>query len=257
MLNFVSFNIRCFGFNGDYFSPTPSESRVQFLKKFFAENFSDTDVFILQEIMDTSILAEILPEGFKFYHYTHEYPRHMHVVLCCKQKFNFQDTTTISGTALDDTKSRPAFYGKLYKGQAPIAHIIGAHLKSGYEDSQLRLKQGRAIGEFINTLNPKLPVVMAGDFNSHIKEKTGLPQDDLFFLKEIFQGSGLNLVSHKTWTYITAFEKASLDHFWTNAIVESTEVYDVESYSKNLQDYYDQISDHLPVKASLKKLIQI
>ncbi len=64
-LKITTFNIRCFGFDGQYYAPQKSESRIPFLKDFIQKNFFDTDVFILQEVMDLNILNQILPDGFK------------------------------------------------------------------------------------------------------------------------------------------------------------------------------------------------
>lgn len=253
-LTLTTFNIRCFGFNGNYHAVNRMEYRIQFLKSFIEKYFSDTDVFIFQEIMDLSILNQILPDGFKFYHYTHDYPRHMYVVLACRKEFDFSDVQIIPNTALDDTKSRYAFYGKLIQDQKDIAHIIGVHLKSGYEHTEKRIFQCQLIYDFINSLSTNLPVVLAGDFNSHFKTRTGKDEDDLSYFKTIFKDQ-MTLTEHNKKTYILPMEETHLDHFWIrNAQVQKLEVYDFEHYSENnaLKKYYSEISDHLPVKIKLK-----
>src|SRR6218665_3891413 len=91
----TTFNIRCFGFNGDYHGKHKVEFRIPYLKDFILKNNLDSDVFVLQEIMDPSIVNQILPDGFKFYTYTHDYERHMYIVLCCKKEFEFKEVLTI------------------------------------------------------------------------------------------------------------------------------------------------------------------
>lgn len=252
-LKLTTFNIRCFGFNGDYFAPSPSESRISYIKSFLEENYNDTDVFILQEVMDYSLLKDILPVGFKAYYVPHSYPRHMHVALCCRDTFEFLNVEIIPNTALDDTKSRPALYGKLVKNNTFIAHIIGVHLKSGYEHSDNRLKQAHAIVDYLNDIKASDLKIIAGDFNSHTKDKTGKDQDDLFFLNEIFQKLDLKNVDQNNSTYVTAFEKAKLDHFWTNSAAKEISIYDYNlfSHAEPLKEYFDKISDHLPVTINL------
>jgi hypothetical protein len=252
-LNIVTFNIRCFGFDGDYFARGRSESRIPYLKEFIQTNYSDVDVFIFQEIMDTSILNLILPEGFKFYQYQHEYPRHMFVVLACKKDLDFTSVQIIQNSALDTTKSRPALYGKLVNKTKSIAHIIGLHLKSGFEHTEKRMQQCQVIADFIDQLEEKLPAVLAGDFNSHFKIKTKKEFDDLTYFKKIFDNR-LALQEHNKKTYILPTEDAHLDHFWiAGCNLKKLEVYELENYSEanSLKNYYREISDHLTVKITL------
>lgn len=255
-LQVTTFNIRCFGFNGDYFSKTFQEDRIPFLKKFLIEEFSDTDVFILQEIIDLKILPEILPSGFKFYSYTHDYPRHMHVALCCKQEFVFTDAQPIPHTTIDKTKSRPALYGQLSCSETntPLAHIVGVHLKSDYNNTNNRIKQCRSISEFLQDKTPPLPTVIAGDFNSHLMERTKKNRNDVFYMDDIFSKLGLKRAITNTHTYVTTEEAALLDHLWTSAKILKSQVYDYTQYSEvqALQNYFSQISDHLPVSVTLE-----
>ncbi|MCO5114228.1 MAG: endonuclease/exonuclease/phosphatase family protein [Bdellovibrionaceae bacterium] len=253
-LTLTSFNIRCFGFNGDYFAPAKSELRVPFLKKFVFDHFSNTDVFILQEIMDPSLLPNLLPQGFKFYTYEHTYPRHMYIALCCRQGLDFVETQIIPDTAIDSTSSRPAFYGVLTQGKTPLAQIVGVHLKSDYNNTDNRIKQALAICEFLNQKQDPLPVVLAGDFNSHLNSKTKKNRDDLFYLNDLFEKQGLKRAELFDFTYITSFERAHLDHIWTSAQILETRTYNYTSYApaaEALKKYFDEISDHLPVSATL------
>jgi len=119
--------------------------------------------------MNPLFLKSILPEGFKTYTYTHEYSRHMFIVFACKKEFEIKNFNTIPDTALDEKRSRPAVYGQLtYQGTA-LLDLIGVHLKSRDDKTDLRLKQAKSIAQFIKNLNSKTPLVLTGDCNSHLK----------------------------------------------------------------------------------------
>lgn len=251
-LSVVTFNIRCFGFNGDYFAVGRSETRLTYLKEFILEQALDSDVIILQEIMDLSLLNQILPEGYKFYHYAHEYPRHMHLVLCCKEEFDFEDIQTIPGTSLDETTSRPALYGRLTKEGQSLAQVIGVHLKSSYEHTENRIKQVKAISKFIEESAIDLPLIIGGDFNSHEKTKTKKERNDISYINEVFKPHGLVRVPNSAKTYVTIHETAHLDHIWTDAIVDELLLYPLPKESYLIKQYFNQISDHLPLKVKLK-----
>lgn len=253
-LTLTTFNIRCFGFNGDYFSPTKSESRLSYLKNFIAKHFSDTDVFVLQEIMDLSLLEHILPLGFKSYSYPHNYPRHMHVVLCCRAGLEFGEVQVIPYTTIDETTSRPALYGVLQHRGQPIMQVVGVHLKSDYNNTDNRLSQARHIAEFLKQHTLSLPTLIAGDFNSHLNQKTKRNQNDLFYLEDIFSTLNLKRVSGEDFTYITSYERAHLDHVWTDLSPLRSATYNYGDYAtadEALKRYFDEISDHLPVTVEL------
>ncbi len=253
-LKIVTFNIRCFGFDGDYFGRRRAESRIPHLKSFIDANFSDADVFVLQEIMNPHIIHKILPMGFKTYTYEHDFDRHMFIVLACKKGFEFQSFQTVDGTALDDTRSRPAAYAQLFKDNKPLLDVIGVHLKSKHDHTKERLEQCQTISKFIEKLPADLPKIMTGDFNSHAKEKTLKAKDDLTYIKEIFNNQ-LTLADHDKPTYLSAADTMKLDHFFTQGVhVLDLNVYDLPDYATTspFKKFYDEISDHLPVSIKIK-----
>jgi endonuclease/exonuclease/phosphatase family metal-dependent hydrolase len=254
-LNLATFNIRCFGFDGNYQSQNKSEHRLANLQQFIFVNFSDCDILILQEIMDLSILNKILPSHYKIYHYSHNYPRHMYVVFACKPEFHFEDIKIVPNTALDTTKSRPILYGKLMKQDQFLTHVFGVHLKSGYEHTSKRILQIQTLKEYIDSFNESDPIIIAGDFNSHNKEKTRQNKDDLYYLREILSKKNITHHQHNQKTYILPFSESELDHFWTkNTSVDDIQVFDPTLYAEQntIKKYYDEISDHLPVKIKLQ-----
>ena len=95
---------------------------------------------------------------------------------------------------------------------------------------------------------------MGGDFNSHFKEKTNQAKDDRAYMEEIFENQ-LSLAAHDEPTYLAANEKIQLDHFFVSgAQVLDLQVYDLHSYSAKsaFKKFYNEISDHLPVKITVK-----
>lgn len=253
-LHIVTFNIRCFGFDGDYFGKNRSESRISSLKNFIGANFPETDVFVFQEIMNPLILDQILPQGFKTYTYQHDFNRHMFIVLACKEEFEFRHFQTIDGTTVDETRSRPAVYAQLISVNQPILDLIGVHLKSKQDHTKERINQCEVVSKFIEKLPSKLPKVMTGDFNTHTKEKTFKTKDDLVYLEEVFQNQMI-LANHNRPTYLSANETMRLDHFFTkDAEVLDINVYELADYapSGSYKKYFKEISDHLPVSLKIK-----
>lgn len=253
-LNIVTFNIRCFGFDGDYFGKNRTESRTPFLKNFIDSIFPDADIFVFQEIMNPLIIDKILPQGFKTYTYQHSYNRHMFIVFACKNEFDIQSFQTIANTALDDKRSRPAVYGQLVSNNKAILDLIGVHLKSKFDHTEDRNNQARVIAKFIKELNPKIPKVLTGDFNTHAKEKTFKSKDDLAYIEEILNDQ-LTLADHGKTTYLAADEEMKLDHFFTQGVqVLELKVYDLPDYAPTgtFKKYFNEISDHLPVSIKIK-----
>ncbi len=253
-LNIVTFNIRCFGFDGDYFGRRRAESRISFLKDFLDSNFSNTDVFVFQEIMNPYILYKILPPDFKMVTYQHDYDRHMFIVFACRKEFEFQAFQTLPGTALDETRSRPAVYTQLVYDNKIILDLIGVHLKSKHDHTKERIEQCQIISKFIAGLPAATPKIMTGDFNSHAKEKTLKAKDDISYIEEIFENQ-LTLANHNRPTYLSAADTMSLDHFLTSGLqVLDLQVYELPDYSNTspFKKYFDEISDHLPVSIKVK-----
>lgn len=204
--------------------------------------------------MNPLFLKSILPEGFKTYTYTHEYSRHMFIVFACKKEFEIKNFNTIPDTALDEKRSRPAVYGQLtYQGTA-LLDLIGVHLKSRDDKTDLRLKQAKSIAQFIKNLNSKTPLVLTGDCNSHVKEKTFMPEDDLFYLENEFKDH-LSLVPHLKPTYLSSDHEMSLDHFFIKNLKNvDIKVYNLNDYSADqpFNKFYNEISDHVPVSLSVE-----
>lgn len=256
MIKVSSFNIRCYGLGGEYSGRFRDEKRNANIKNFIKTELSDCDVMVFQEIIDVEVFKGLVPRNYKTFTYDHSFKRHQRVVICLKDSFDLSPFSTVEGTTLDERYSRPALYGQVVdkKSNKALLHIIGVHLKSGHLHSETRLKQSTAITKFINSLDQSIPIVLSGDFNSQPKERTGLKQNDVVVLNEVFEDAGLSLIQNSTPTYHTNWEQQVLDHIWVSKkYVESADlwVYDVtSSYHGDLNTYYKEISDHLPIKAT-------
>ncbi len=258
-----SFNIRCFGADGVYDGKIGQEGRISFLNQFIKNQLSEVDVLILQEILDTSFLKEILPPDFSFKTYEHDFKRHMKIVICYRNTYDFTKTQIVENTAINYKTSRPAFYGLLINkiSKKPVSHIIGVHLKSGIHHTDNRLKQVRAIKDFITNLDLSIPVVIGGDFNSHSKTATKRDNNDMAYFEEILSLVNLKRVKNSNFTYYTLWERECLDHILVSKdalLDDSLWTYNIEEHSPgfdspySIKTYYAEISDHLPIKISFK-----
>lgn len=266
-LTISTFNIRNFGIGGDYSGKFGSEKRQETVEQIITENLHDCDVMFFQEIFDVKLLETIIPKNYKTLTYQAEEKRHQHVVVCYKDHFIFEDALKsghiLNGSALSYSSSRPALYGRLcdLKTGSPLAHIVGVHLKSGSEHYRNRALQAEVIKNYLKMFKPKLPTIVTGDFNTQTRFSTFKEQDDVIDLSEIFSEAGLVKINNPLKTFKTSWESHDLDHFWvsSNSVLKSESwVYNPENYlklgdaKKSLNAYYAEVSDHVPVKVTIK-----
>jgi endonuclease/exonuclease/phosphatase family metal-dependent hydrolase len=187
----------------------------------------------------------------------------MFIVFACREELEIKNYRTIANTALDTKKSRPAVYGQIKYESTVFLDLIGVHLKSKDDKTDLRLKQAKSISEFMKTLNTKTPLVVTGDFNSHSKEKTLNAQDDVFYLQEAFKDqhskNQLKLAPHLKATYLSSEQEMSLDHFFIKNLKNvDIKVYNLYDYTADqpFNSFYNEISDHVPVSLSFKLPLQ-
>jgi len=261
-----TFNIRNFGTGGDYTSKLGSEHRFETVGQMISENLIDCDVMIFQEIFDVKLFTKLIPSNYKFQTYEAEDKRHQHIVVCYKNDFIFEDALNsgfiLNGSSLGYSSSRPALYGRLCSQDGkPLAHIVGVHLKSGSEHCRNRALQAEVITNYFKMFKPKLPVVVTGDFNTQTRFSTFKEQDDVTDLSDIFSEVGLVKLKNPLKTFRTSWESHDLDHFWVcskSILSDETWVYDPTTYlklgddKKSLNAYYTEVSDHVPVKTTIK-----
>lgn len=249
MLKISTFNIRCYGLGGEYSGRFRDEKRNSYLKSFIRINLSNVDFMVFQEIVDLEGFKTILPEGYVCTSYEHSYKRHQKVVICYKDSYSVE-LQIIPNVVLDERFSRPAVYALIKDSETDsvLLNLIGVHLKSGHLHTETRLQQSNAICEFIKSVNNPAPFVLCGDFNSQPKSLTELEHDDITFMQEVYNEVGLVLVPNTIPTYHTHWEKQILDHFFVSRNVHpDLNAYNVEIFDGDINKYYKNISDHIPL----------
>jgi hypothetical protein len=269
-LKMTTFNLRWYGLGGKQSGRPEDEYRAPWLAEYMKSEESgkvaDSDVISFQEVIDVNGVKKIM-RNHNCISYDHPSPTHQHVVLCAKKPLDWvidggDDNFAWEEVALPGGKLRPALHAYLSgPSKTIIAHIVAVHLKAGSEFSSLRTKQAKILSYLMDTkLNDGKPVILLGDFNTHIAKYTGQEKDDADLLSEVFKASALNFyhVPNKSPTYRTERSSMLVDHFWhsQNAHIWSSifipEVCDPSAeprqdrYSK-ISFYNRYVSDHCPV----------
>ncbi len=250
MLSFSSFNIRCFGLGGEYNGRFRDEKRQFDLKNMFHDTLKNIDVMIFQEIVDVASFKMLIPNNYNLYHYDHEYERHQNVVFAVKNNHQVIKKELIPCVAIDDTVSRPAFHLEIDVENNGVVNMVGVHLKSGSYHTNTRLKQVKAICDYIDLMNKKTPFIIGGDFNTHRIESSEMDYDDLDYLSEVFSTVGIKWVENKIPTFQTSWSQNIIDHFFvSNSLLKKSEieVFDLATKKMTFENYYQKISDHVPI----------
>lgn len=268
-LNFSSFNIRWYGLGGDPNGTLKDEKRDSTLSEFMNNitEISKSDVIAFQEIVNPDGLKALLPQH-TCTSYDHESPKHQHVMICVKKPYKLIKERSDSNFIFEDISSpikngklRPAVHGVLIdKNKRPIAHLIAVHLKAEPPETATRLIQANLLKKHVDEFKDQLPVIMLGDFNTHLQKDTGLKKDDYVAMDEIFS-AGKNTLKHIPNTQLTFRDPKhyfQLDHVWTSAGIKTSDliVYPIcqkEASGEGFMNpdfYFKEISDHCPISFS-------
>ena len=270
-ITFTSFNIRWFGLGGEFSGLPGDEYRSKWLKEFITTNLAASDVIVFQEIVDVMALTkDVLAQGWGCVTYDHPEPRHQHVVLCHKDRFEFvqekdDDNFAIETIAIDPIKSRPGLAGILrLKNGRSLAHVVGLHLKADPEHSATRMGQAEQLSVRLKEFSDGLPVVVLGDYNTHPAASTGAAKDDEILIDEVLAKyeAGLSHVPNPfAFTYHLPEHGARLDHIWVSSSLLRDSKIDVFSVCNSeakegarftdLMFYNRFVSDHCPITATL------
>lgn len=263
-LKITTFNVRWFGLGGKKSGDSTQEKRDLSLKAFlYSESaVAESDLIVFQEIVDPDRIQNILPTHI-CKTYSANGQKHQHIVLCLLPKFDFVSEKFDDNFAMEEVNIkgnlRPALHGVLkLKNGSPLMHVIAVHLKAKVKDTPLRLKQLSVIKSSIdNHLTDGLPIVLAGDFNTHAKIRTRLLKDDAALFEEILQTGKrpLRQVVHQSEaTFRTVRSRSLLDHFWVSPDITVTDgplvsgvCKDSSASSEQIAKFYREISDHCPV----------
>ena len=269
-LRIATFNIRWYGIGGDIDAPIP-EGRNATLRAFFAEHLDDADLVMFEEILDVAMLrAEVVPAGWTCSTYASNAPKHQFVVGCLAPGLVLTREADD-----DDIGFQPLAMGSLRPGLAgivrdeatlaPLARIIGVHLKALPDSTDRRLQQAAILADRLAALatrHEQLPTFVIGDFNAHRAVDTGLMRDDWDLIDDVFKTHPELALAHVEHTFENTFRNKDakaykLDHLWlAGATASQIDVAGPCNLSWELdrpaiENHYDTISDHCPLIATV------
>lgn len=258
-LTITSFNIRFYGFGGEYSGSLTDEFRDDWLSEYMKKNNIMSDVIVFQEIIDKNRLRKLLANNYNCISYKNDQKNHLHVVICYRYKTFIFDKVAGDDNHIIDNSSleryRPAVYGILKNRDAkPLLRIVGVHLKARETHFKTRKKQAKIIKKNLQTLDSSVPTIIIGDFNLHSEKEVN-------DISEIFKDLGLKHVDNNRFTYMSPTFEGILDHVWLSEslshkelIVKGPKTKDFNDTKRfdNLYFYNKFISDHAPIIISIK-----
>lgn len=256
-LTFVTFNAEWFGLGGTRENGPEDEYRGANVRKFFANEVPQADVYVFEEVVDPKLVqGTLVPSTYHCMTYQNRAPKHQHVVFCGSPKVKFlqepsDSNSIIDEVAIDPERSRPALHTIVAdeSGRA-LVRLVGVHLKAYPDQSMTRRQQASYIANFLQTVSDRnLPVVITGDFNTF--------HDDEDAISKILASAKLVYAQNpQKFTFRTAQYSSRFDHFWISQSLRLEEpawVYEVCNLSTSrkdmyrIRDYNKRISDHCPV----------
>lgn len=265
----ATFNVKWFGLGGAMDGSPEKEKRDATIKKFMTEEIMPADVIVFQEVVDVPRLVKLLPAKWTCQSYDNPEPTHQHVVLCASEKYklrlvDYDINNTIETVAINGNKSRPAVrvYVTNLQGKILFA-LVGVHLKAYPEESKTREFQAGEIAKDLARLNPSIPVLITGDFNTYPADQNGESEHDIDILEASLNqlNAGFQHVPMiEKYTYRSGNYKSQFDHFYVRGalqVLSKPDVYDICNATSNGQAfmnisfYNKNVSDHCPVKMTV------
>ena len=278
-IDFVTFNVRWFGShykNPRAEKPVPidpdvARERVVILKHFVEQVIKPTDVVQFEEVTDVKLLKKILPKRWTCASYHHDNRSHQKIAICASPAYKFlkvpyDDNMVIEEVAQEKDKqwSRPALRIDLADLDGNrIARFVGVHLKAMPFYSFERARQMKVIADDL-ARDRSLPVVVAGDMNTYLKEQTKRSADDVDFLTFLLKRSDPGFRHVKlpgaAYTFRSPRYRSAFDHVMVNGLVKTSnaQIFSVCNRVRNgvgflnFEYYYEYVSDHCPVRVKLK-----
>jgi len=274
-IRITTFNVEWYGLHepstpAEPVSEEPVIDRDASLRDFIRGELGESDAILFEEIVDFARLKQrVIGDSMDCVTYDHPEPKHQHVMLCFRKGLRFDreaddDNYAIETLADIGGKARPALSGVLKTADGtPIVHVVGVHLKAYPDQTEKRLTQARSMTARIKQFTDGLPVIALGDFNTHLRELTRLPEDDVVLIDRVFAegGLGLRLVDNPyPATYRTPTHANKLDQLWVSASLQVAEPATVSwpcneggdrGSFRDIADYNRRISDHCPVTTVL------
>ena len=246
MLKVSSFNIKCLGTNGIYQGEFGTEKRTGFIRDFLSENLFDSDVIFLQEIVDVSLLKQVLPSNFKIITYEHPFKKHQFIVVAYRFKTCvISSMEKIPESAINTTVSRPAVFLNLTllnnNEKAPKFNLVGLHIKSGEKKEHIRDYQISTVVNYLKSKNITENLIMLGDFNVTSDEEKKR-------LDEKLRSLNLERAALGKDTYQTKWESKEIDFCYFSSTFKNHKIstFNVEDYG-GVERFNEEISDHTPI----------
>lgn len=265
-LTIVTFNAQYFGMGGSSHGTPADEKRDAGLREFFSRQVPAADVIIVQEVVDVPRFQKILPPFWNCLTYKHPNPAHQHVAICISPIYRFLHEPSDKNDVIDQVavneRSRPALHLILAdnRGNA-LLRLVGVHLKAFPEFSETRDQQSKIIAKYLTQVaNPKLPILITGDFNTYDRTLNGRGIDDNQMISQILNASGLNLAevpNANRFTYRTTSKASKFDRFWISRTLRPLAplwvhpICNAPAGDPNIAQYNQLISDHCPVALRL------
>jgi endonuclease/exonuclease/phosphatase family metal-dependent hydrolase len=163
---------------------------------------------------------------------------------------------------------RPGVSGIVRDAQtlAPVARIMGVHLKAQPDSTDRRLQQAQILVDrfaSLATRNEQLPLIALGDFNSHRAIDTHRTKDDWDLIADVFSTHPELRLARVAYPFENTYREKTgkaykLDHIFLGGATAQ----DVDVIGPcNLQwpadeaiiaTHFDEISDHCPVVANVE-----
>jgi hypothetical protein len=261
-LSVASLNIRFYGRELDASQQTEgSDSRDSYLADYIEENLASADVIAFEEIVkEEDFINNVLKNRWTCQGYENSNRGHQHVLICYKKEYKFIppnfDSDFIIQEATLGRKIRPIVHGILTDLNGKhLAYIAAVHLKANADQSELRMQQIQVLADKMQDLEPRLPAIVVGDFNTS--------GNDVEDFTEVFQKAGLRRrigYNPKDATIKTPDFQGKFDHFWVNTAASVSQTVTTSQICLNgserqleydsIEEYNQRISDHCYIKSS-------
>jgi hypothetical protein len=260
-------NLKWYGIGGFMWNDAEDEFRRENIKKFIDQVLHDSEIIVFTEIVETDDLKALMQDRMECVTYEGEWSRHQHVVACYdKDKFRaekFDSDFIISEAALGSGGLRPALQVKICEKTGEcFLQVLGVHL-AAKNKTEKRAEQLKTVNENLKRQTKRLPTVIAGDFNSYIKEQTGGEKDDMEIFEEVLSEDlvPFRSVTKHIPTYNSGEHGRAYDHIVVSQGISVHRVWGYEACAKepNLEkkfipygSYRRYYTDHCPVTAEIE-----
>lgn len=275
-LEVATFNVKWFGVRVDDprggkpspIDPAKIKQRAQIMRDFMNTILAPKDVVAFQEVVDVAMLKQTLPAGWNCISYQHRNPHHQKVAICASPKFKFMPVPydrdpTIEEIAIDPEWGRPGVRADLADASGKrLLRIVALHLKSAPEFTKDRVYQMQVAAKDLGRDRP-VPTLVLGDMNTFWPKDTNQRYPDVNYLENElrkFDQSFRHIPHTEEFTFRSHKFYSQFDHIFINGqvkLVSGPSVFRVCNQKRDgtgyykFDFYYENVSDHCPVKARI------